>query len=86
MKYFGEFLELPIAAVRPAGWLRQYLSSMSSGLTGHIEHAGRPFNTDGWQVLGKYGLACDEWGPYRPDRLLGRRGDPLRPPVSTTGN
>ncbi len=64
MKTFAKFAELPLAAVKPRGWLRQYLLNMRNGLTGHIEHAGRPFNTDGWQVLGKYGVACDDWGPY----------------------
>ena len=64
MKTFAKFAELPLAAVKPQGWLRQYLLNMRNGLTGHIEVAGFPFNSEGWLALGKYGVRGQDWGPY----------------------
>ncbi|MEI8242642.1 MAG: beta-L-arabinofuranosidase domain-containing protein [bacterium] len=64
MKYFGVLHELPLAACHPQGWLKRYLRTMRDGLTGHLEAAGYPFNTEGWMALGKYGVKGDDWGPY----------------------
>jgi len=64
MKYFGGMQELPLVAVRPRRWLKQYLRTMRDGLTGHLEAAGYPFNTEGWLALGRYGVKGDDWGPY----------------------
>lgn len=64
MKQFGCFRELPLVALRPSGWIKRYLQTMRDGLTGHLEAAGFPFNTEGWLALGKYGVKGDDWGPY----------------------
>ena len=48
--YFGVFRELDLEAVRPRGWLQAWLQRQADGLTGHLEHAGYPFHTDGWRL------------------------------------
>jgi uncharacterized protein len=42
------FYEFPITAIRPEGWLKTFLENQRDGLTGHIDVAGFPFNTDLW--------------------------------------
>ena len=64
MRTFAKFHELPLTAIRPDGWLRQYLLNMRNGLTGHLEAAGYPFNTKGWLCIGELGVRGDDWGPY----------------------
>ena len=64
VKCFGEFCELPLTAITPNGWLEKFLQNQRNGLTGHLEVAGYPYNTDGW--------ACEKvphtkgcpWWPY----------------------
>lgn len=50
MKRMRGWTELPITAIRPEGWLRAYLKRQAEGLTGHLEVAGYPFDTDGWRL------------------------------------
>lgn len=45
---YGVYTEVPLRAVRPAGWLRGYLEKQRDGLTGHMEKAGYPFNVSFW--------------------------------------
>ncbi len=63
------FLELPIGAIHPEGWLRQELLDMDAGMTGHLDslYALVLGNTNGW--LGGNG---DVWerGPYWLDGLV----------------
>jgi len=42
------FVLLRTSAIKPRGWLRQFLETQSSGLTGHAEASGHPFNTGMW--------------------------------------
>jgi len=46
--YYGKFRRLPLTAIHPTGWLRNYLQNQKDGLTGHLEEAGFPFDTVGW--------------------------------------
>ena len=63
------YLELPLGAIQPAGWLKEMLISQKTGATGHLDelypHVMGPRN--GW--LGGDG---DQWerGPYWLDGLL----------------
>ena len=58
--------EAPLHKVRPCGWIHRFLVTQKSGLTGHLEVAGYPFNTPGWLAdhltLGDRGGSG--WWPY----------------------
>jgi len=60
------YLEVALASMEPLGWLRAWLQTQASGLTGHLEVAGFPFDTKGWTVdriatRSGYG---QRWWPY----------------------
>ena len=63
------YMELPIGAVRPQGWLEDQLQRMAAGMTGHLDELVPNIMGDrnGW--LGGDG---DKWerGPYWIDGLL----------------
>lgn len=63
------YLELPLGAIKPQGWLRHQLQSMSNGLTGNLDEVYSEVvgSRNGW--LGGDG---DGWerGPYWIDGLL----------------
>lgn len=63
------YMELPLGAVRPDGWLRDQLNRQATGLTGHLDEAVPNIMGDrnGW--LGGDG---DKWerGPYWIDGLV----------------
>ena len=40
--------DLPAGQIQPAGWVKEFLSRQESGLTGHPEESGFPFNTGMW--------------------------------------
>lgn len=46
------------------GWLHQFLEYQKSGLTGHIEDAGYPFNTGMWTAEINNGNGDRFWWPY----------------------
>lgn len=63
------YMELPLGAVRPEGWLKEQLGNMATGLTGHLDEIVPNIMGDrnGW--LGGDG---DKWerGPYWIDGLI----------------
>lgn len=63
------YMELPIGAIKPAGWLKEQMSRMQTGMTGHLDsiYAEVMGPRNGW--LGGDG---DVWerGPYWIDGLL----------------
>ena len=63
------YMELPIGAIKPEGWLKWQLEDMAKGMTGHLEELYTPVvgSRNGW--LGGDG---DGWerGPYWIDGLL----------------
>ncbi|OIQ90064.1 Non-reducing end beta-L-arabinofuranosidase [mine drainage metagenome] len=62
---YAVFRELPLTAVRPEGWLREYLVHQRNGLTGHLEAAGYPFNTVGWAAPRiPDNTSIEAWWPY----------------------
>ena len=52
------------SAVTPDGWLHKFLEYQKSGLTGHIEDAGYPFNTGMWTAEINNGNNEIYWWPY----------------------
>jgi hypothetical protein len=45
---FSKYALVSPTDITPEGWLRQFLVYQKTGLTGHIEDAGYPFNTGMW--------------------------------------
>jgi DUF1680 family protein len=58
------FREAALAGVHPEGWLRRYLEVQRDGLTGHLEHAGFPFDTGGWLATHVQHRDGESWWPY----------------------
>jgi len=63
------FKEQPANAVIPKGWIKEFLTRMESGLTGHPEQSGFPFNTEMWagemNFRGReYSQYGSDWWPY----------------------
>ena len=48
VKNYAELEEIAIGGIKAKGWLRDLLKKQKSGLTGHIEVAGYPFDRIGW--------------------------------------
>ena len=63
--YYGKFKSIPANDISPKGWLKQYLINQRDGLTGHLENAGYPFNTEGWMADSITGnKSIEKWWPY----------------------
>lgn len=43
------YRELPLGAIKPAGWLRNQLTIMRKGTTGHLDEWHQKINNNGWQ-------------------------------------
>jgi hypothetical protein len=61
--YSKYFLPSP-TDITPGGWLHQFLEYQKSGLTGHIEDAGYPFNTGMWTAKVNDKQEDRFWWPY----------------------
>jgi len=57
------FSKIKITDIHPKGWIREFLERQLSGLTGHIEVAGYPFNTSMWAGE-KIEGSPEAWWPY----------------------
>ena len=57
------FHKLKITSLSPQGWVLEFLKRQESGLTGHIEVAGYPFNTCLWAGERMEGSPT-AWWPY----------------------
>ncbi len=55
---------LPVGSIRPEGLLRQFLETQMSGLTGHIERAGYPFETPKWGEEYRTSNQNPQWWAY----------------------
>ncbi len=72
VQYYGAFREANLSSVAPEGWLREYLLRQRNGLTGHLEAAGYPFNTDGWRgtEMNRHGWVPYEQNAYWVDGMM----------------
>lgn len=63
------YKEQPASSIVPTGWIAEFLRRMETGLTGHPEQSGFPFNTEMWagemnfrdREYSEYG---SDWWPY----------------------
>jgi len=65
----GDYAELPLGAVRAAGWLQEQLQRQADGLTGHLDEVYPQVMGEGNAWLGGDGDAWER-GPYWIDGLL----------------
>jgi len=61
------YAESGLNAISPAGWLRRWLEIQKQGLTGHLEVAGYPYDTDMWacsRIPPRPDAGGESWWPY----------------------
>ncbi|MEI6167940.1 MAG: beta-L-arabinofuranosidase domain-containing protein [bacterium] len=61
---YSAFEEVALRSITPEGWLRVWLERQATGLTGHIEAAGYPFDTKGWGTQRLITKGKIIWWPY----------------------
>lgn len=61
---YAKYHEMGLSAIQPEGWLRRYLEVQHDGLTGNMEAAGYPFNTNGWAGKRVTKRCGGIWWPY----------------------
>jgi hypothetical protein len=62
---FAHFQPLPLAEVRPTGWLQEFLERQSSGLTGNVAVSGYPYGSKFWGSQDDDTQPSDaDWWPY----------------------
>lgn len=61
---FSKYNLLSPTAITSNGWLHQFLEYQKTGLTGHIEDAGYPFNTGMWTAQVNDKQEDRFWWPY----------------------
>lgn len=64
MKTWHKFKEVSPLSVSAQGWLYNWLKMQVSGLTGHIEAAGYPFDGPGWETRNLVKGGQDDWWPF----------------------
>lgn len=66
MHTWNGWREVSLGTLKPTGWLRSFLDRQRTGLTGHLEVAGYPFNTEGWLAdhLPLSDRGGSGWWPY----------------------
>jgi len=67
---FNVFKEMPITAITPLGWLREFLVRQNTGLTGHREILSYPFNTCLWSGRIPYNGNGEDWWRYEQTAYL----------------
>lgn len=56
--------EAGVGEIRAAGWMEKTLNAQRDGLTGHIEVAGHPFDTEGWGCPQNGKRRMGHWADY----------------------
>ena len=46
---FSKFQTLDLGAIKPQGWVKDFLLAQADGLTGKLAHTGYPYSVDFWQ-------------------------------------
>ena len=68
---FDTFQEVPLNAITPAGWLKEFLARQNSGLTGHHEILSYPFDTCLWAgLIPRKGRHGSDWWRYEQTAYL----------------
>jgi uncharacterized protein len=61
---YGKYRELPVTAITPEGWLRDWLLAQRSGLTGKLDQTLEPFTYPTWNSFEPAPFEGDNWWPY----------------------
>ncbi len=61
---FSKYERLPISNLKPEGWIKTFLEYQRTGLTGHIDSSGFPFNTGMWTAKINETKDGIFWWPY----------------------